>query len=43
MNINTKNEYGSIDISMETIATVAGRGIEGYRDAIGLLAAHLCI
>ena len=25
------------------IATVAGRGIEGYRDAIGLLAAHLCI
>lgn len=25
------------------IATVAGRGIEGYRDAIGLLAAHLGI
>lgn len=36
MNINTKNEYGSIDISMETIATVAGRAATECYGVIGL-------
>jgi uncharacterized alkaline shock family protein YloU len=36
MNINTKNEYGSIDISMETIATVAGRTATECYGVIGL-------
>lgn len=36
MNINQKNEYGSIDISMETIASVAGRAAAECYGVIGL-------
>ncbi len=36
MNINQKNEYGSIDISMETIASVAGRAATECYGVIGL-------